>query len=224
MTKATIWTKDSIKETGAAAHAAQALGYQIEIKTISRPGPDADAFKAAYPGVQKLPLIVVEGEFSGTLDQFRSANSSKINAKAASSSLAAKKAANVAQKATLDAIAAHREQRVAASKASKTTGTRAERHAAKAADIARNRARLKSLAPAPVTVKDGDREYIQGAPQDAPESHHQARYSEAQARRADAKTAHMAEVADARAAKAAERKAARAQAGRNRRQALGAHH
>ena len=225
MTKAIIWTKDGVRSTAAAAHAAKALGYEIEIRNTSRPGPNGlAAFKAAYPDAKTFPLIVIEGEFTGTVEEFKSTNSAKISAKSASASFAAKKERKVAKTATKAATAAHKEERVAAVIAGKTAGTRAERHAYMASDKARNTARLKSLTKSANVVKDGDREYIQGAPRDAPKEHHAARFVEAQSKRAEARTAKMAETADARTAKAAERKAARTASAANRRQELGVHH
>jgi hypothetical protein len=225
MTKAIIWTRDGIRATIGAVNAAKDLGYEVELRNISKPGPNgADAFRAAYPDVKTLPLIVIEGEFTGTLEQFKSTNSEKISAKAASVSIKAKKESVAAKAATKAAISAHKEERVAAVIAAKTAGTQAERHAAKASDKARNTARLKSLTKPANVVKDGDREYIQGAPKDAPAAHHEARHAAAKAQRAEARTAKLASVADARTAKAAERKAARTAAAANRRQELGVHH
>ena len=225
MTKAIIWTKDGVRSTAAAVHAAKALGYEIEIRNTSNPGPNGlAAFTAAYPDAKKFPLIVIEGEFTGTVEEFKTANAAKISAKSASASFAAKKERKVAKTATKAATAAHKEERVAAVIAGKTAGTRAERHAYMASDKARNTARLKSLTKSANVVKDGDREYIQGAPKDAPKEHHAARFVEAQSKRAEARTAKMAETADARTAKAAERKAARTASAANRRQELGVHH
>lgn len=225
MTKAIIWTRDGIRSTAAATHAVSALGYEVEIRNTSRPGPNGiEAFTAAYPNAKTFPLIVIEGEFTGTVEEFKSTNSAKISAKSASASSSAKKERKVAKTATKAATAAHKEERVAAVIAGKTAGTRAERHAYMASDKARNTARLKSLTKSANVVKDGDREYIQGAPKDAPKEHHAARFAEAQAQRAEARTAKLAETADARAAKAAERKAARTASAANRRQELGVHH
>jgi hypothetical protein len=225
MTKAIIWTKDGVRSTAAAVHAAKALGYEIEIRNTSNPGPNGiEAFRAAYPNAKTFPLIVIEGEFTGTLDEFKTANAAKISAKSASASIKSKKERKVAKTATKAATAAHKEERVAAVIAGKTAGTRAERHAYMASDKARNTARLKSLTKSANVVKDGDREYIQGAPKDAPKEHHAARFVEAQSKRAEARTAKMAETADARTAKAAERKAARTASAANRRQELGVHH
>ena len=225
MTKAIIWTRDGVRSTAAATHAVAALGYEVEIRNTSRPGPNGiEAFTAAYPNAKTFPLIVIEGEFTGTLDEFKTANSAKISEKAASASFSAKKEKAAAKTATAAAIAAHKEQRVAAVIAAKTAGTRADRHAAKAEVKARNAARLNGLTKSANVVKDGDREYIQGAPKDAPQAHHDARFAEAQTKRAAARTAKMAETADARAATAAAAKAIRAAAAANRRQELGVHH
>ena len=225
MTKAIIWTRDGIRATIGAVNAAKDLGYEVELRNISKPGPNgADAFKAAYPDVKTLPLIVVEGEFTGTLEQFKGANSAKISAKAASASINAKKERAATKTATKAAIAAHKEERVAAVIAAKTAGTQAERHAARDSDKARNTARLKSLTRPANVVKDGDREYMQGARKEAPVERHEERYAAAQAKHAEARTAKLAETADARAAKAAERKSVRTAAAANRRQELGVHH
>jgi hypothetical protein len=225
MTKAIIWTRDGIRSTAAATHAVAALGYEIEIRNTSNPGPNGiEAFRAAYPNAKTFPLIVIEGEFTGTLDEFKTANAAKISAKAASASFTAKKERTAAKTATKAAISANKEQRVAAVIAGKTAGTRAERHAYKASDKARNTARLKGLTKPANVVKDGDREYIQGAPKDAPQAHHDARFAEAKAQRAAARTAKLAATADARTAKAAEHKAARTAATAKRRQDLGVHH
>jgi len=225
MTKAIIWTRDGIRATIGAVNAAKNLGYEVELRNISRPGPNgAEAFRAAYPDIKTLPLIVIEGEFTGTVEQFKSTNSAKISAKSASASIKSKKERSAAKTATKAATAAHKEERVAAIITGKTAGTRAERHAYMASDKARNTARLKSLTKSANVVKDGDREYIQGAPKDAPKEHHAARFVEAQSKRAEARTAKMAETADARTAKAAERKAARTASAANRRQELGVHH
>jgi hypothetical protein len=225
MTKAIIWTRDGIRATIGAVNAAKDLGYEVELRNISKPGPNgADAFRAAYPDVKTLPLIVIEGEFTGTVEQFKSTNSAKIIAKSASASIKAKKESVAAKAATKADIAAHKEERVAAVISGKTAGTRAERHAYKASVKARSTARLKSLTKAANVVRDGDREYIQGAPQDAPAAHHETRHAEAKAKRDEAKTAKLAETADARAAKAAERKAARTASAANRRLELGVHH
>ena len=225
MTKAIIWTRDGIRDTLAAVSAAKKLGYEVEVRNTSKPGPfGIEAFTAAYPDVKKFPLIVVEGEFTGGVGEFKAANSAKISAKAASAGMKAKKERVKAKAEAAANMAAHKEQRVAAVIAGKTAGTRAERHAAKAADIQRNTARLKSLSKGPVTVKDGDREYIQGAPKDAPAEHHQARHEAAKVKRAEERSAKLAEVADARAATAAAAKAVRAAAAAKRREELGVHH
>jgi len=209
----------------AAVNAVKDLGYQVELRNISKPGPHgAEAFCAAYPDVKTLPLIAIQGEFTGTVEQFQSVNSAKISAKSAASGIKAKKERAVLKAATKAANAAHKEERVAASIAGKTAGTRAERHAYKASVKARNVARLKSLTKPANVVKDGDREYIQGAPQDAPREHHEVRFAEAQSKRAEARTVKMAATADSRTAKAAERKSARTASAAKRRQELGVHH
>ena len=221
MTKnATVWTKKGSQECLAALKALKALGYTVEEKALKSKA-DIDAFKAAYPNVKTVPLIVVDETVVGGLESIGGlpeAMAAKA-AKAAKSSaqnphttraerLAAKKASVAAKKA--ETLTDPRAARKAAWATNPNNiignpiGTREERHAAKQAKTQATLARRAAAQPVPPMAPQG---YQIGAPRTATVEQKAARYEENKAKRIATEAARREATAESRNAYRAAEKA-----------------
>jgi glutaredoxin len=220
MTKnAIVWTKKGSQECIAAINTLKSLGYTVEEKALKSKA-DIDAFKAAYPDVKTVPLIVVDGTVVGNIDAIgslpevmaaRAAIASKASAQTPHTSRAdaweTKKAATAASKA---AKASEREARKAAWAANPNnirqspTGTREERHALKAEQIAATRARREAAQPVPPIAPQG---YQMGAPRTATAEQKALRHEESVSKRLADLAANKAATAESRGARRATEKA-----------------
>jgi glutaredoxin len=216
MTKnATVWTKKGSQDCLAAVKALKALGYTVEEKALKSQA-EIEAFRAAYPGVKTVPLIVVDETVVGGLDSIgslpealtaRAAKASKDSARTPHTTRAerwdAKKAATAAKKEESLGNPAARKAAWATNPANlkqNPTGTRADRHVAKQAQIQATLTRRAAAQPVPPTAPEG---YQIGAPKTASLEEKTRRFTESKAAREAKKTAALTNMSEARTAKVA---------------------
>lgn len=215
MTKnATVWIKSGSSDCLAATKALKALGYTVEEKALKSKA-DIDAFRAAYPDAKTVPLIVIDGTVLGGLDAIAGLPEA-VAARAARASVAgatprmtkeqwaaSKESTQAAKKLAAVGDPAARKAAWAANPANlkqNPTGIRADRHAAKQAQIQATLARRAAAQPVPPMAPEG---YQIAAPKTASVEEKTRRFTESKAARTAKKATALASMAEARAAKVA---------------------